>query len=174
MSKFPKDCNGRIIGSAARQQVHAAFDALKWEYHEITGTDHGIDCTLELIENQEWHNHKIEGQIKGTINPQKIKNGDYSFSLDIKTINYGLSSSNAFVLFYVDVEASVVYYLPIQDYFIANPELFEKLNNNKSSINVHIPCDNIVADDDFELQELAKAVYLDGPSQKLRRYIQES
>ena len=46
-----------------------------------------------------------------------------------KTINYGLSSPIAFVLFYVDVDHGIVYYLPIQDYFIANPELFDALES---------------------------------------------
>lgn len=171
MAKFPKDCNSRVIGSVARQQVHAAFNAVNWEYHEITGTDHGIDCTIELIESEEWHNHKIEGQIKGTKSPNIISDGTFSFSMDVKTINYGLSSANAFVLFYVDVAKENVYYLPIQDYFIANPAMFDKLDNNKATLNVRISKDNLVTSDDFELQEIAKSVYIDGPGRKLHKHI---
>ena len=157
----------------ARQRVHASFDAEKWDFHEMTGTDHGIDCTLELIEEGEWHNHKIEGQIKGTKTPYILQNGSFSFPLETKTIRYGLSSSNAFVLFYVDVNGNDVYYLPLQDYFIANPQLFDKLMTNQDKISVHIPQDNVVSKDDMELQEIAKSIYVDGPGRQLHKYISE-
>ena len=78
-------------------------------------------------------------------------------------------SYSAFVIFYVDVEEETVYYLPLQDYFISKPELFDKLDNNKSQITVHVPCDNIVCENDFDLQQIAKSIYIDGPSRKLRK-----
>jgi len=59
--------------------------------------------------------------------------------------------------------------LPIQDYFIANPVLFDKLENNSQTINVHIPYDNIVCEEDFDLQQIAKSVYINGPSRNLRK-----
>ena len=93
----------------------------------------------------------------------------FSFSLDVKTITYGLSSANAFVLFYMDVETEMVYYLPIQDYFIANPALFDQLEQNERKMSVHIPCDNLVFDNDFELQQIAKSTYIGGPSRNLRK-----
>lgn len=170
MAKLPKDCSGRKIGARARQLVHCAFDVNHWEYHECTGTDHGIDCIIELIENEEWHNKKIEGQIKGTQKPMLLKNENaFSFPLDIKTANYGLGSSIAFVIFFVDVDEERVYYLPLQDYFIANPTEFDRLEKNKETINIHIPICNVVNDSDFELQQIAKSVYIDGPTRKLKR-----
>lgn len=134
MGDFPKDCNSRVIGSKARQCVHGAFDAEHWEYHEQTGNDHGIDCILELIEDSEYHNHKIEGQIKGTRVPKEIKDDCFSFPFDVKTIYYGLSSSNAFVLFLVDVDNKIVYYLPIQEYFIAHPDLFDRIEKTNQRL----------------------------------------
>lgn len=82
-----------------------------------------------------------------------------------------MSSANAFVLLYVDVDvdSEQVYYLPIQDYFIANPTLFDQLEQNQSKMNVHIPCDNLVSDNDFELQQIAKSTYVGGPSRNLRK-----
>ena len=93
----------------------------------------------------------------------------FSFPLDVKTITYGLSSSNAFILFYVDVMYEKVYYLPIQDYFIENPALFDKLEHNASTINVHISCDNLVSENDLELKKLAKSVYAGGPSRNIKK-----
>lgn len=119
MPKLPKDCSARRIGSEARKLVHYKFSSERWEFHELTGKDNGLDCTLELVENEQFTNKKIEGQIKGTQNPHKLKNENaFSFPIDVKTVNYGLESSNAYVLFYVSVEDEIVYYLPIQDYFM--------------------------------------------------------
>jgi hypothetical protein len=147
-----------------------SFSSERWEYHELTGSDHGVDCTIELVENEQWGNKKIEGQIKGTRNSEPLKNKDaFSFSLDKKTINYGLGSSNAFVLFYVTVDDEKVFYLPLQDYFIANPELFERLENSNQKMSLHIPRDNIVQEEDFDLQQIAKSVYVDGPSRRLHK-----
>ena len=169
MPRLPRDCSSRIIGSRARQLVHYSFDVNHWEYHEYTGTDHGIDCVIELVENEQWHNKKIEGQIKGSLKPTYLQKKDaISFPLELKTANYGLGSSIAFVLFVVDLEKEKVYYLPLQDYFIANPKEFDRLEKNKETINVHIPTSNVVDDDDFELQQIAKSVYIDGPSRNLR------
>lgn len=80
-----------------------------------------------------------------------------------------MSSSVAFVLFYVLVDEGKVYYLPIQDYFIANPSLFERLEKNGATLNVHIPLDNVVSDNDFDLQQIAKSVYVGGPSRELHK-----
>lgn len=172
MSNLPKDCNARVIGAEARKLVHYRFPSQNWEYHELTGRDNGLDCTIELVENEEWANHKLEGQIKGTQSPKRLKDVKvYSLEIDIKTINYGLGSSCAFVLFYADISKGVVYYLPIQDYFISKPELFDKLDNNKTKVTVHIPCDNIVCDNDFELRQIAKSVYVGGPSRALRKIV---
>ena len=89
--------------------------------------------------------------------------------MEIKTIRYVLGSSYAFVIFDVNVEEETVYFLPMQDYFNSKPGLFEELDNNKSQITVHVPCDNIVCENDFDLQQIAKSIYIDGPSRKLRK-----
>ena len=70
--------------------------------------------------------------------------------------------------FVVDVDKEKVFYLPLQDYFIARPNEFERLKN-KEKINLHFTIANLVDDNDFELQQIAKSVYIDGSSQKLRK-----
>lgn len=170
MSKLPKDCNARVVGAEARKLVHYRFSSERWEFHEETGSDSGRDCIVELVEDGQWGNKKIEGQIKGTRAPKKLKGeSGFAFSMSVKTINYGLSSPIPFVLFFVDVDEETVYYLPLQDYFIANPELFDRLEKNNCTLDVHIPADNIVSEDDFDLQQIAKSVYVDGPTRKLHK-----
>lgn len=167
---LPKDKTSGVISREARKLVHNSFSSERWDYHEETGSDNGRDCIIELIENEQFANKKIEGQIKGTSTPKRLKNeGCFSFPLDVKTINYGLGSSIAFVLLYVTVDDKQVYYLPLQDYFIANPELFDRLAENETTLNVHIPCDNVVCEDDFDLQQIAKSIYVGGPSKELRK-----
>lgn len=86
------------------------------------------------------------------------KNG-FSFDLDIKTINYALDSSVAFVLIVVDINEEDVFCVPIQDYFIANPKYFNKLNN-KISINIKFNEENLLSEYENELKELAKSTYI--------------
>ena len=170
MPKLPKDCSPRRIGAEARKLVHYRFSSENWEFHELTGNDNGLDCTVELVENEQFTNKKIEGQIKGVQKPHKLKNENaFTFPMDVKTVNYGLGSSNAYVLFYVSIDDEIVYYFPIQDYFIANPSMYDRLEKNKEKVNIHIPCDNIVSNNDFDLQQIAKSVYVGGPSRTLRK-----
>ena len=51
-AKLPKDSHSRVIGAEARQIVHSSFDVEHWEYHETTGTDHGLDCIIGQQENR--------------------------------------------------------------------------------------------------------------------------
>lgn len=159
-----------LLETKARQLVHSRFNAERWEYHEITGTDRGLDCIIELVENEQWGNKKIERQTRGTRKLQKLKNKNvFSFPLDVKNVNYGLGSNVAFVLFLVDVDEKRVYYLPLQDYFISDLSLFDRSESDQDKMNLHIPCDNIVSDDDFERQQIAKSIYVDGRSINLRK-----
>lgn len=161
MSRYPQDCEPRKIGSKARQIVISSFNMEHWEFHEKTGNDYGIDIELELSEDNEWKNNRIEGQIKGTTSLKVSSNKQYiSFSLNCYTIKYALNSPYSFVLFLVDVLNSVVYYLPIQEYFIVNNDLTDKLDS-QSTINVHVPTTNIVNNqNDFDLQQIAKSRYI--------------
>lgn len=110
------------------------------------------------------------GQIKGSRNLHYIDSGCYiSYPLDIKTINYGLNSSEPFLLFCVDVDKEIVYYLPLQEYFIEHSDLFDRLQNNTSTLTVHVPTGNLVEDNDFELQEIAKESYVGGATPSLHK-----
>ena len=106
-----------------------------------------------------------------------VDNPDYRFLLINKSIvedylsllDWRLYHNDTNGFFYVDNSNEIVYYLPIQDYFIANPNLFELLNSDQKTINVHIPLDNVVSEDDFDLRQIAKSVYVDGPASSLRK-----
>ena len=59
MADLPKDIPQRKIGSRARAILHYTLDTDHWEYREETGNDVGRDCIIELIECDEWTNHKF-------------------------------------------------------------------------------------------------------------------
>jgi len=172
MSIVPIDTPQRKIGSRAVAIVHYYMDSNHWEFRQETGNDVGRDCTFELSENDEWLNHKIEGQIKGTkkFEPLKTKNNVVSFSMEVKTINYALRSHCPFVLFYVDVSKENVYYLPIQEYFIDHPDLFAKLDGSQDKMSLRIPLENLLNQSDERLMDIARITYLDGPGSSLKRH----
>ena len=165
----PKDDEKRKTGSRGRAIVHFQIDSEHWDYREETGNDYGRDCIIELSENDEWHNHKVEGQIKGTGSIKKIDDGAYiSFPMPVRTIEYALGTPTAFVLFVADTKTNDVYYQCVQDYFIENKKLFERLE--QGTINIRIPVSqNLVLGDDT-LQELARVTFVDGPGQSLKRH----
>lgn len=172
--QLPQDISSRGIGSRARAIVHYVFDSDYWEYREETGIDVGIDCSFELIENNQWTGHRIYCQIKGTKTPKFVCNDTYiSVSMKISTLNYALTRSEAFLLICVDVITEIAYYLPIQEYFIANMNLFDKLNSEQENLTLRIPVDNIVTQDNDNLTEIAKSRYLGGASRQLHK-VEES
>ena len=171
MSKpLPKDKESRSVGSRAKAIVHYTFDADHWEYRDYTGVDVGVDCCIELTENDEWSGNIIDCQVKGRTKPNYNATKEYiSLELMVSTVNYALSRANSFIVLLVNISDETIYYLPIQEYFIANPVNFAKLNGNQESITVRIPTDNIVTHNDTNLQEIAKSRYIGGPGRELHR-----
>lgn len=170
MTKFPKDVSARVIGSTAKAIVHRGFNATNWEYREDTGCDVGIDCSFDYIENENWTGDKLFCQIKGTQKPNFIYNHEFlSVNLKVSTLNYALNQSFSFLVLYVNVNDDTIYYLPVQEYFIANKELFDKLSSGQEKISLHIPCDNIVSSDNENIKELAKSRYVGGPNKNLHK-----
>lgn len=165
----PKDDEKRKTGSRGRAIVHFQIDSEHWDYREETGNDYGRDCVIELSENDEWNNHKVEGQIKGTGSVKKIDDGAYiSFPMPVRTIEYALGTPTAFVLFVADTKTNDVYYQCVQDYFIENKKLFERLE--QGTINIRIPVSQNLVLGDNPLQELARVTFVDGPGESLKRH----
>ena len=128
----PRDNEQRKTGSKGRAIVHFRLNPEHWDYKEETGNDYGRDCIIELSEDDEWRNHKVEGQIKGTGRPSLLSSDEVSFPMQVKTIEYALGSPVAFILFVADTSTEDVYYQCVQDYFIHHTELFEKLGIEKT------------------------------------------
>ena len=156
---FPQDSPGRRAETRSFQILFPKFNSDHWDFIGHDQHDHGVDYTFEYIENNEYHGYRILSQIKGS-SLLKIKGKDYvSFSLPVKTANYAVSCRNPFVLFVVDLKTGVAYYLALQDYFIANPDSYERLLKNSTSINVHVPIDNVVNHENSDLIAIAKSGY---------------
>ena len=174
MARFPIDSEQRKTGSRARAIVHYQIDADHWVYTEAPDEEVGRDCILELSENYRWTDHRIECQIKGSRNPNALKKGEtLSYALETRTIEYALGRRNAFVLFYVDIVREDVYFVCIQDAFIENKDLFDKLDGSQETVNVRIPRGNLLRSNDAALQDIARSLYFDGPGRGLTKYLQE-
>lgn len=161
---FPKENDPEKKGRGGMALVHYFFNYNRWEYRQEVGADRGRDCILEYIAEDEWQNGQLSGQVKGTtiINSYRLKTEDcFSFPLEKKTINYALHSKNAFLLLLCDLIEEKVYYLPIQDYFIDDQSLYERLEKETDKMSLRIPTSNIVKrDDDHALVMLTKASYV--------------
>lgn len=166
MPRMPIDTPQRKIASKACAIVHYILNADHWVYREETNIDIGRDCVLELSVDNCWNNDKIEGQIKGTKSIKELTNGDFSFQIDTKTVNYAIRSGNSFVLFLVDVEKEFVYYVALQEYYIANGIPIDKLENQET-ISIHISKNNCLNNSDYDLQEIAKSRYSFKPPRDL-------
>ncbi len=159
-TRFPKDCPQRKTESKSEKIFHYKLNTDHWLYRQETGNDYGRDCVIELSEDDEWHNKKIECQIKGAHKPKyRFGKTVIAYSLEIKTINYELSSAVPFVLIYVDLTREIVYYLPLQKYFLENPEKLERTKRNTTTVDVHIPVIQQLTEDDIDSRDLADQIY---------------
>ena len=77
------------------------------------------------------------------------------------------------MLFYVDIVREDVYFVCIQDAFIENKDLFDKLDGSQETVNVRIPRGNLLRSNDAALQDIARSLYFDGPGRGLTKYLQE-
>ena len=167
----PKDDEKRKTGSKGRGIVHFKLNADHWDYREETGNDYGRDCVVELSENNEWCNHKVEGQIKGTASPKFVGN-TVSFPMPVKTIEYALGTSTSFILFVADTIKNDVYYQCVQQYFIDHKELFDKLD--QTTINIRIPVSQNLSLDDTMLQDWARVTFIDGPGKNIKVHVNQT
>ena len=122
--RYPEYTPERIKESKSYQVLLPKFNARRWAFGSSEWQDHGVDYSFEYVQDGFFHGFRLLGQVKG---------------------------SQPFVLFVVDLISATAYYLPLQDYFIANRDKYEKLKVNTSTISVRIPTRNTVsyADDDF-------------------------
>ena len=175
---LPLEKDTEKTGRGGMALAHKAFNYDHWQYREFTGRDVGMDCQFEYInESDEWINAALHCQVKGTktLSHYLLKdNLTISYSLDVKTLNYALRDSSAFLLLIGDLVEEKVYYLPIQDYFIENPKMYEKLKSKSKervklksdgkksdpTLNIHVPLSNLVTyENDEQLIKLAKSSY---------------
>ena len=159
MARFPADSDSRRTDTRACGIVHHTINAEHWDFRSEGGHDFGRYCILELSEDNYWKNHRIQVQIKGTkdANKLKLKDGNHiSRQLETKTIGYGLNTTEAFVLMVVDTTTETIYYQELHDYFASDPELLRKIDT-QSTISIRIPTSNTFSQqNDEDLQQLAK------------------
>lgn len=177
MARYPIDSDARRIGSRAAAILHYQINWRQWQYREITGQDVGCDCELELSVNNQWRGFKIEAQIKGTTRFDSFLLSDktqISFPLEIKTINYALGCNNPFLLVVVDVNKEECHFVPLQELFLSNQEVLQKLvqrneREDEGTMNIRFKTSMTISKCEPDLQMIATCQYAGGPTMNLRR-----
>lgn len=165
MTRFPGDSDPLRTDRKACAIVHYQLNSDDWEFRLLTGQDVGCDCEIELAKDNKWTGKIIKFQIKGTTVFEKrlLKSGAaISFPLEIKTINYALNCPNPFLLVVVDVKKENAYYIELHDYISDNEKLRKKLESEQQELSLHIPLDNLFANDNQSLKQLAWQAYVNG------------
>lgn len=153
---LPIDAESRSVNSRARAIVHYKFDSNHWEYRESTGVDVGIDCVLELTENDQWTGFVLECQVKGRSRPMyNITHQFISMSVKVSTVNYWLKKKNPVVLLVVDISDETVYFLDVHAYF-DDVKKMAQLTENEREITLRVPTSNVVTNEDNVLQQIAR------------------
>ena len=137
-----------------------------WEHLGSDHNDHGVDHAFEYIEKGEYRGYRILSQLKSRTNPE-VRDGKIVFDFPVKTANYAVGCAQPFLFFFVNLTTREAYYLPLQDYFIANKDKMNALEKNTGTVRVFVPLDNKVEDD--ELHEIAKSQYTLDDENRLRK-----
>lgn len=153
---YPKDTNPRKIGTKGRQLAFSSLNANLWEYHEITGSDFGIDGEVEFSHDGEFRNERFYCQIKGTEKLTILKDKKtISFNeFPVKTLNYALNSRIPFFLFLSDVTNEMVYFVLLNDELITNAEY-----NEQKTITIHLPLENCIQTNEQKLVDELLSFY---------------
>lgn len=147
--KYPKDTPEKKKERRSAQIFRAALDTDYWEENGYDHNDHGVDYIYELIDDESvYTGNRILCQIKGETKTDR-KDGFLNFDFPVNTASYACRCTTPFFFILVDLSSSDAFYLLLQEYFIDNPERYEKLRVNKSSVRVKVPLTNRVDDNNF-------------------------
>lgn len=164
--RYPQDSEEKLKERESFQIFFSLMDMRTWEYLGSDYNDHGVDYSFEFIEDGEYKGYRIFVQLKSSQKPE-IRNNEIVFDFPVHTANYAITCAQPFIFFFVNLTNRIVYYLPLQDYFIANKDKMDKLENNKTKIRVFIPLKNTI--DSERLKEVVKAQYSFDEENGLRR-----
>ena len=163
---YPKDTEEKLKERESFQIFFSLLDMKSWEYLGSDHNDHGVDYSFEYIEDGEYKGFRILSQLKSSTKIE-LRDNDIVFDFPVKTANYAIGCPQPFIFFLVDLTNRQAYYLPMQDYFIANKDKMEALEKNKKSIRVFVSLDNKIEDE--ELKQVAKSQYTFDEEQGLRK-----
>lgn len=155
---YPQDTEEFQKERRSYQLLFYKLNVEVWAPNGSDNTDHGMDYGFEFIEDGQFKGYRIYSQIKSTEHINKTEKY-VSFDLKVITATYAISSAQPFVLFVVDLIDNVAYYICLQDFFINNPNSFDSVHINKSTIRIKIPLEQVVSREATGLQEIAKTQY---------------
>lgn len=125
---------------------------------EWTERDYGIDFLLELFDNGFPTGKLAFLQIKGTEKIEKLKKTDeVSCQVSRSSLFYALQDIIPFVVIYVSISEGIFFYIDLQS---IRESFTDKLESDQEKINIRIPFDNCVRDNDIlEFMTLINSYY---------------
>ena len=123
----------------------------KWIYRRESGQDYGCDCSLELVSGDDsLEGKKAFCQVKGRSDICYLNSkGVISFALESSTFNMAIEANYLFLLILVDLVNEKVYFLKLNGY--------GAFTENETTVNVHIPMENLFPNNDMKLIEYFNA-----------------
>ncbi len=83
-----------------------------------------------------------------------VKDDIVSFDLKVITAAYAMACSQPFMPFIYDCKTYKVHYVCLQDLYISDPELIERIANNKATVRISFSALNTVERDCHKLEPL--------------------
>ena len=152
---YPQDTEQFKKERRSYQAIFNKFNMDEWEPNGSDRTDHGMDFGFEFIEDEQYKGYRVLSQIKSTEHLET--QGEYCvFDFPVKTAAYAIGCSQPFLFILVDLTTDTPYYVCLQDFFIENPELMKKVENNKCSVRVQVPMGQYICRTNEDLKEIAK------------------
>jgi len=155
---YPQDTENFKKERKSYQTLFYKLNSDLWAPNGSDQTDHGMDYGFEYIEDNQYKGYRIYSQIKSTEHLEISKN-QVLFDLKVITAAYAIASAQPFVLFVIDLIEDIAYFVCLQDYFIEHPNEVLAIENNKSTVRIKIPVDQVVNRETTRLQEIAKSQY---------------
>ena len=119
-----------------------------WILREITERDYGIDCYIEIVNNQnELTGDLISVQLKGSSKIKDQSSYIKESGIKISTSNYWYNFGVPVFLVIVDISQEKIYFLPVKKYI--RRHYFNYVN--QSNFTYDVPKSQLLAKNDFNL-----------------------
>lgn len=127
--KFPKRPKQHVSESNSFRLFSSKMPE-HWIIREVTERDYGVDCYLEIVENNgDLTGHLVLCQLKSRESIAWSKANEYTLSqIDISTTNYWYNFQIPVFIFLTDIKEQELYFMSVNHYVRKNFDKYAKQN----------------------------------------------